>query len=98
MTDTKPSLDEQIAFIRPFITGIHHGERFESILASLEELKRIKELLREPSEEMCIKGDETGMFMCGDDCCHDHSDCAETVWGSMSAALLAQVSKDINDE
>lgn len=94
MTETKPSLDEQIDYVH----GLVLCDETDAILASLEELKRIKELLREPSEEMCIKGDETGMFMCGDECCHDHSDCAETVWESMSAVLLEQVSKNMNDE
>jgi len=37
-------IDEQIRFVGPFITGIPHGEMFESILASLEELKRIREV------------------------------------------------------
>lgn len=41
---------------------------------------------REPTEEMCRAGDETGLLMCGDECCHDHSREARTIYEAMLAA------------
>jgi hypothetical protein len=40
MTDTKPTIDEQIAYLNQY----YKGGTIDTILASLEELKRIREV------------------------------------------------------
>jgi hypothetical protein len=52
MTDTKPTIDEQIAFEKN-ILPIAAGGMHQAILASLEELKRIREV-QVPEEPECI--------------------------------------------
>jgi len=40
----------------------------------------------DPTKKMMKAGDETGMLMCGDECSHDHSDHARTIYKVMLAA------------
>lgn len=87
------SLDEQITFTTnranaPLYTEsarLHHS----AILASLKELKRIKELMREPSDEMlgaCMES----VLVSGNKAC--------IVIQVASTALLAQVEREMRDE
>jgi hypothetical protein len=95
------SLDEQITFTTnranaPLYTEsarLHHS----AILASLKELKRIKELMREPSAVMLT---ESGPMRNYDVHAAGASPDADHVewWRFMSAALLAQVEREIRDE
>jgi hypothetical protein len=89
------SLDEQIAH-QSHIAAIAHARTDEqkqsvksAILASLKELKRIKELMREPSDEMlgaCMES----VLVSGNKAC--------IVIQVASTALLAQVEREMRDE
>ena len=66
----------------------------KAIIASIKELKLIKELMREPSEEM-LKAVPTCVIEQFRKYIDDDS---KETWKWMSAALLAQVEREIRDE
>jgi hypothetical protein len=88
------SLDEQIAYVKQWHTG---NKTTDSIFLSLRRLKRIEELMREPSEEICDSvvdgGDWRGAYA-------DLSFTtprleAKNAIIALSAALLKQVEEEV---
>jgi hypothetical protein len=83
-------LDEQMAYQRePWGSGEHEA----AILASLKELKRIKELMREPSEKMNLAGEEKDEEYCIQNYTRPCAN-VEDIFIAMSAVLIAQVERE----